>query len=311
MSQPSQRDDNQRVYTPFAGFDNVREFLFRFAAKGIVPYRWFNKNLPAKNALSKCSLPLKLEIVSHCWNYSDFLTYQLSSLITYPFEGLSVTHTVFYCHEDLATTELLAFFEAQQTDNVTWNFINLPKEQLFRRAIGRNMAAKQSSADWVWFTDCDVVFHEGALTALAKALAGRQDVLVYPQTLRVTELLSKDDDMLAQVKQAPGVREVDTQKFSERNFTRATGPIQIVHGDVARACGYCDDVEVYQKTMPRWAKCYDDRCFRWLINSKGVPIDVPNVLFIRHAEKGRYQQGSQISFIRKSIRRAKSSLIGR
>jgi hypothetical protein len=80
---------------------------------------------------------------------------------------------------------------------------------------------------------------------------------------------------------------------------------------VARACGYCDSLAVYQKTMPRWSKCYEDRAFRWLLGSQGVPIDVPNVLFIRHAEKGRYQQNSQLSVLRKTIRRVKSALFNK
>ena len=301
---------NQRHDKTFTRLDSFKEILFRFAAKGWVPYYWFNKNLPSQELLSKAKLPVKLEIVSHCWNYSDLLSYQLSSLVKYEFQHAEVTHTVFYSEEDQATTQLLEFFSSQHKENVTWNFIALPKEQLFRRAIGRNEAAKQSQADWVWFTDCDVVFHEGALDALANELKGRQDVLVYPAKMRVTELLAKDDPLLQQIQQ-PAVREVDMEKFTDRTFSRATGPIQIVHGDVARACGYCDDLEVYQKAMPRWAKCYDDRAFRWLINSQGVPINVPNVLFIRHAEKGRYQQDSKISLIRKNIRRIKSNLIGR
>lgn len=302
---------DQRHYKSFTRLDGIKEVLFRFAAKGWVPYHWFNKNLPAPQQLRQASRPVKLEIVSHCWNYSEFLTYQLSSLVKYEFKDAEVTHTVFYSPEDSATSEVLEFFRSQSKPGLTWNFIALPKEQLFRRAIGRNIAAKQSGADWVWFTDCDVVFHQGALDALAKELEGRQDTLVYPAQMRVTELLAKDDPLLQQVKQQPAVREVDMKKFSDRTFSRATGPIQIVHGDVARACGYCDDLEVYQRTMSRWAKCYDDRAFRWLINSQGVPIEVPNVLFIRHAEKGRYQKGSKISLVRKTIRRVKSNLIGR
>ena len=302
---------NQRHYDTFTRLDGFKEVLFRFAAKGWLPYHWFNKNLPSPEQLSKAELPIKLEIVSHCWNYSDFLTYQLSSLIKYDFKDVEVTYTLFYFEEDVATSKVLEFFSSQQKPRLTWNFIALPKEQLFRRAIGRNIAAKQSKADWLWFTDCDVVFHESSLDALARELQGRQDALVYPGKMQATELLAKNDPLLQKVKQKPAIREVDMEKFSDRSFSRATGPIQIVHGDVARACGYCHDLKVYQKTMPRWSKCYDDRAFRWLINSQGVPINVPNVLFIRHAEKGRYHQGSKISLFRKSIRRIKSRLIGR
>jgi hypothetical protein len=297
-------------YPPFTRLDSIKEFLFRFAAKGIIPFHWINKNLPEQSSLAKAELPIKLEIVSHCWNYSDFLTYQLSSLAKYPVNKVTVTHTVFYSEEDRATSELLAYFSSKQITNVHWNFIALPTEQLMRRAIGRNIAAKQTKADWVWFTDCDVVFHQGSLDSLAEQLHGRQDYLVYPRKLLATELLQKDDPLLADASDELGIKEVDMTKFSDQHFSRATGPIQIAHGDVARACGYCDDLKIYQTTVERWKKTYDDRAFRWLINSQGVAIDVPNVLFIRHAEKGRYKKDSAFSRVRKLVRKIKSSVFG-
>jgi hypothetical protein len=296
---------------PFGRLDAVKEFFLRFAASGFIPGRWFNKTLPEATTLSKASAPLKLEIVSHCWKYAEFQLYQLSSLVNYPPTRCDVTHTVFYSEEDADTVRLLNFFRDKTVANVKWNFIALPKEQLFRRAIGRNLAAKTTQADWIWFTDCDVVFHQGALDALAGQLENRQDVLVYPQRMLVTSLLAKDDPLIAKARAEPAVMDIDISQFSVREFNRATGPIQIAHGDVARACGYCDGLAVYQKTMPRWSKCYEDRAFRWLLGSQGVPVTVPNVLFIRHAEKGRYQQNSQLSVVRKTIRRIKSALLNK
>ena len=302
---------SQQQYPAFTKLDAFKEFLFRFAAKGYVPYHWYNKNLPHKNELSSAGKPLKLEIVSHCWQYSQLLTYQLSSIVKYPITNLELTFTVFYSKEDIDTSKVLDFFADQQAKNITWNFIALPKEQLFRRAIGRNIAAKQSKADWIWFTDCDVVFHENALDQMAGELAGITEPLVYPKKMQVTELLPKDDPLFEQVRHNPSICELETTKFTERTFTRATGPIQIVHGHIARTCGYCDDLPVYQKTMPSWSKCYDDRAFRWLINSQGYPIEVNNIFFIRHVEKGRYKKDSGYTKVRKFIRKTKSSLIGR
>ncbi|GAA4894525.1 glycosyltransferase family A protein [Ferrimonas pelagia] len=295
----------------FTRMDGVKEYALRLAASGWIPGRWFNSALPEKTALRAAQRPLTLEVVSHCWKYSEFQLYQLSSLVNHAPTQLKVIHTVFYSDEDADTVRLLDFFRTQQVANVTWNFIALPKEQLFRRAIGRNQAAKQTQADWIWFTDCDVVFHEGALDTLATQLEGCQEFLVYPQQMLATDLLPKDDPLIVQAKANPTVMELDLTRFSVRKFSRATGPIQIAHGDAARACGYCDSLAVYQKPMTRWSKCYEDRAFRWLLGTQGVPIEVPNVLFIRHAEKGRYQQGSQISVLRKTIRRMKSALFNR
>ncbi|MBW3141221.1 glycosyltransferase family A protein [Ferrimonas balearica] len=301
----------ERHASEFTLGEKIVEASLRLAASGGIPGRWFNKALPEQSALTPAEAPLTLEIVSHCWKYSEFQLYQLSSLVNYPPTALQVVHTVFYSEEDDDTVRLLDFFRTMSVENVRWNFQPMPKEELFRRAIGRNRAAKATEADWVWFTDCDVVFHEGALDALAKQLEGRQDYLVYPQQMLATELLSKDDPLILEAKRHPRLMELDLTRFSVRKFSRATGPIQIAHGDVARACGYCPDLKVYQKPMPRWSKCYEDRAFRWLLGTQGTPIEVPNVLFIRHAEKGRYQQGSQLSLLRKTIRRIKSALIGR
>lgn len=298
---------------PFRRLDAVKEFFLRFAASGFLPGRWFNPALPERATLSKASLPLRLEIVSHCWKYAEFQLYQLSSLVNYPPTRCEVTHTVFYSEEDADTVRLLNFFRQKTVPNVRWNFVAMPKEQLFRRAIGRNLAAKRNTADWIWFTDCDVVFHQGALDTLAEQLTGKQETLVYPQKMLITSLLAKDDPLIVKARTEPAVMDIDIDmgQFSVREFTRATGPIQIVHGDVARACGYCESLAVYQKTMQRWSKCYEDRAFRWLLGSQGVAIQVPNVLFIRHAEKGRYQKDSHLSVIRKTIRRIKSSVFNK
>lgn len=295
----------------FNTLDAFKEFFFRFAAKGLLPSTWFNQNLPSKQQRATASQPVSIEIVSHCWKYAEFQLYQLSSLVNFPPTSCIITHTVFYSVEDVDTVRLLNYFGQINVNNVQWNFIALPKEQLFRRAIGRNIAAKKTQADWVWFTDCDVVFHQGALDALAAQLIGRQDVLVYPRQMQVTSLLAKDDPLITKARAEPAVMDIELSQFSVRHFSRATGPIQIAHGDVARACGYCADLAVYQKTMPRWSKCYEDRAFRWLVGSQGVAIDIPNVFFIRHAEKGRYQQDSQLSKVRKTIRRLKSAVFNK
>jgi hypothetical protein len=294
----------------FTHLDAIKEFLLRYAASGLFPARVFNRNLPKLTDLTPAEPPIALEIVSHCWNYSHFLLYQLSSLINYPPKQLTVTFTVYYSEEDRDTVRLLDFFRAFTAKNVQWNFCPLPKSRLFRRAIGRNLAAKASKADWVWFTDCDILFHQGCLDGLARQLQGRQEILVYPQQVKQTTCLAKDDPLIDKTRTLPQVKDVDTAQFTASTVKRATGPLQIVHGDVARACGYCDDLAVYQKPQAHWAKAYEDRAFRWLLGTQGVPIEVPNVLWIRHVEKGRYQAGSRFTQVRKAVRRIKSRLTG-
>jgi len=96
--------------------------FFRFAAGGKVPAQWFEPNLPLQQDRAAKTGQLQLEVVSHCWNYSHFLVYQLSSLVLFPPHKLDVTMTVFYSPEDKKTAELLAFFKEQKVPGVTWNW---------------------------------------------------------------------------------------------------------------------------------------------------------------------------------------------
>ena len=158
--------------------DGLQGRFLRLAASGLVPARWFLAELPAQQQRAAKTGHLQLEIVSHCWKYAHMLVYQLSSLVLFPPQSCTVTMTVFYGEEDTATVALLAYFGELKVPNVVWNWQCLPRQALFRRAIGRNLAARNSQADWVWFTDCDVLFRAGCLDGLAAALQGRQDVLV-------------------------------------------------------------------------------------------------------------------------------------
>jgi hypothetical protein len=294
-----------------AVFDGLKEFLLRFAASGLFPARAFINDRPHRSELRVVDGEVSLEIVTHCWNYARFFVYQLSSLVRYPPKRMRLRFTAFYSEEDRATAELVRHFATLRVPNLEWNFQPLPTPLLMRRAIGRNHAARHTAADWIWFADCDMVFHEGCLDALEPLLKGRQEILLFPDTLWVTPLLTEADPMIAAGKGRSELLEVDRSKFQPRRFDRATGAIQILHGDVARRHGYCDDLAVYQKPKHHWTKTYEDRALRWLLGTQGVPIALPNLLLIRHAEKGRYQEDSRVSVVRKTVRRLKSALFNR
>lgn len=285
----------------------VGRFL-RFAAGGAVPARWFLASVPGPEARAAKTGALNIEIVSHCWNYAHFLVYQLSSLVKYPPQQAHVTMTVYYCEEDLRTRALLDYFGTLEVERVKWNWRALPRQALFRRAIGRNQAALRTQADWIWFTDCDLMFREGCIDGLEQVLQGRNDVLVYPEVERCTSLLTDEDPMLKVDLQHLQVVDVDTSQFDEFRRTRATGPLQITHGDVARACGYCDSLPYYQQPSETWCKAYEDRAFRWLLRTQGTPLPIPGVYRIRHVFKGRYTGGALNTGMRSRLRRFTSWL---
>ncbi len=265
----------------------LTENFYRIAAGGWLPRTWFLKDCPQPSDLPARTGRLHLEIVSHCWKYSHLQDYQLSSLVLHPPQNCDVTMTVFHSSEDERTVELLKFFDQQTPANVTWNWCPLPKEQLFRRAIGRNLAAKATTADWIWFTDCDQLFHAGCLDAVNQELQGRQDTLVYPTEVHCTRLLEDDDQVLTATSE-PAVVDIDASQFVPVTHSRAIGALQILHGDVARQVGYCDAIKFYQQPVEHWHKCYEDRALRWLLGTDGVPIHVPGIYRIEHVRKGRY-----------------------
>lgn len=286
--------------------DSLDNLFFRFATK-IVPARWFLSNIPSEAKRSACHERLSLEIVSHCWGYSHLLAYHLSSFVNYPVTKMDVTVTVFYSKEDHGTQAMLDFFGEISIPNVTWNWQYLPKEQLFRRSIGRNRAALATKANWVWFVDCDLILHEGCLDSLAPALHGRNDVLLCPKEESITSLLEESNPLLASGAE-PQIIDIDTTLFSKNKINRAVGAFQITHGDVARACGYCNNIRVYQTPVNHWRKTYEDRAYRWLLQTQGTRIDIPGIYRIRHISKGRYKKDTFWAKLRGFVRLTKSRI---
>lgn len=276
-----------------------------------LPAKWF---FDAPADLGAFNLPAdrkaRIEIVSHCWNYAIFLHYQLSSLVEHAVSRADVVVTVFYSKEDADTQRVLDFFSGQKIDYLTWNFVALEKEYLFRRSIGRNMAAKSTTADWIWFTDCDSIFNQGCLDSLLASLDGHRGALVYPSTEYRTDALG--EGTVSYYNQLPAIIKLVSSgdlTFFPTSISRATGPLQITRGDVARQIGYCDSVSIYQKPALSWCKCVEDRIFRWIIGSSGESVDISNVCRIQHKEKGRYEAGN-IKGIRLLVRKLKLSFWG-
>ncbi len=286
--------------------DTASGLFYRFAASGALPASWFRDTDPAGVARVGRTGRLSLEIVTHCWRYGHFLTYQLSSLVNHRTDKLDVTMTVYHAPEDEAVVRVLRFFEGIEVPGVSWCWRPLPRERLFRRGIGRNLAARATRADWIWFTDADIVFYGSCLGSLAEALQGREDALVHPRTILGTSLLPDDHDILRQGRTGPAVREIPVEEFRPYGgvHDKAKGPFQIVHGDVARAVGYCETIGLYQRPAPRWRKTYEDRAFRWLLGTDGTALDVPGVCQIRHAVKGRYREDSATGRLRSFIRKS-------
>jgi hypothetical protein len=229
---------------------------------------------------------MHLEIVSHCWRYSSLLNFQLSSFVLAP-PRVRVTMTVYYAEEDEKTSRLLKFISSRLPPNVLGNWRALPKEYLFRRAIGRNDAALKSTADWVWFTDCDYVFRQGFLDKLCAELRSRSAAFAFPRSaLRVPEHLT--EQLLKAVHDAPpDIIEIPPNYGELQTFSRAIGGLQIVRGDIAREKGYLKDNRKMQRPATHWLRAIDDVRFRKSLGIAGLPIELPGLVRLGHAVKGR------------------------
>lgn len=282
----------------------LRNQFYNRIVGSVLPLAWFAPRSPDASELSIAGSPLQLQIVSHCWNYSHLSLFQLSSLVNYPPQQCELTYTLFYAEEDQGMLKLIEHFSQMQVPNITWDWQVLPKAELFRRAIGRHRASLATTADWIWFTDCDLIFHKGCLDSLVTSVADKQTRMVFPAYEGITDLLPPEHPMLNQNITDSGTIDIDPDLFQRNTISKAKGAFQIVHGDVARAAGYCGTIPLYQKPSEQWRKTYEDTVFRRLIQSEGEPVEIKNLYRIRHAEKGRYAEGSRLSAFRKRLRKA-------
>lgn len=239
-----------------------------------------------------------VEIISHCWRYSRALTYQLSSLVLNPPKRVRVYLFVF-CHEtDRPTMDVLKLFSGP-----LWSHLNADDQisprliyiyplnigMILNRSICRDLRAKMTEADLVWFCDCDYFFGPGCLDALADVPLDPAEEgyspLYYP---RVT-FYNKDHangDAYSLRAAVPGVYDIDPADFVEHRPRRAIGGIQIVPGDVARREGYCPNHRKWQTPCDTWKQTGADRVFRKILGTNGKPIDMPNCYRIRQSTEG-------------------------
>ncbi len=237
---------------------------------------------------------MKLEIVSHCWNYARLLTYQLSSLVLFPVRNVQTTMTVFFCPEDGRTSRVLDYFGTQRVSGVQWQWWPLERSQLLNRAIGRNLAALQSIADWIWFADADMCFRQDCLGQLAIAVAGTDVPLIYPRTVQINRTHALGDSHIEAASGNPRILDVQPDQFVATHYSRAIGGVQICRGEVMRSVGYCNDRPNCQQPRTVWRRCVEDVAFRRSLRTSGLPVDVSGVYRIRHSRQGRDHPGIEL-----------------
>ncbi len=237
----------------------------------------------------------KIEVVTHCQSierpyYEALLTYQLSSFVLHPPTKCKLVVTVCCCPEDKATEKVLDFF----FDKVNLNVIRLTPGRLGRRAIGRNIAAKTTDADIVWFTDVDYIFYKWCLDSLASLELDKVAALFYPNKSNIHAKAGME--AIQKVQGVPRIVDIQPHNFVARTHYKAIGGVQIVEGDFARRYGYCDKSVACQTPTPdgTFASCICDLHFRGICRMLGgqAGLDIKGIYRMWHPRR-RYKDESQ------------------
>ncbi len=236
-------------------------------------------------------MPL-IEIVSHCWaeeleHYSTALRFQLSSLILHPPVECNVMATICCVPTDWRTYRELCYFARAMTIKI----IPMSRDHIGRRSIGRNIAAKQTGADIVWFADCDQAFLHGILDQLATMVWPEPSEMIFPRRIMIHKDWDTGDAVTSAEPEEPRLVDLDESLFTPKRYFRAIGGVQIVRGDFAREHGYLDGIERWQRPPAGHAfkDFRDDVHYRHFCKAKagGVPpkaVDLPGVYRIRHGK---------------------------
>ena len=242
-----------------------------------------------------------IELVSHIYaeklpRFAEFLRYQASSLLLHK-PKCDVQLTVCYTSEDHYTVNAIEWIRSKLVPGVSLNLIPMIPAKLFRRSIGRNIAALATKADITWFADIDHCFYEGCLDSLADLQWPRRTSLVYPQNIMIQNSWKLGDETADRSKGNGNLLELCADDFHFKKLHKAIGGVQIVQGNMAREKGYLNGRRQYQSLrnpVVPWPDFEDDIVFRMHMKSLGRlrRISIPNMFRMRHTQTS-YQKDKE------------------
>lgn len=235
---------------------------------------------------------MSVRIVTHCYGlelpqYSYFLDAQLWSLREFAPIGTCITICLWL--EDFLTQSIIKRHEGIDSEKLEIRLLMTShKGDLFNRAILRNVAAKRSTEDVVWFTDVDHIFGEGCLQALEEQMKNTEGVLHYPESLLIHKDHETGDKYWKRLKD-DSYFYLNQNDFQPMQYHKAIGGVQIVPGWFARKYGYLDHSDKLLKptdgTKP-FPTFRDDVKYRKFCSYHGptVKLQLPNLYRLRHTE---------------------------
>ena len=234
----------------------------------------------------------KLELVVHVFSeqipaYAKMFTAQLSGIALYPPKKCEVTVTVWTAETDSLTAfvvDRFAWIFKERGTPATLRLRTLQKTHLFRRAIGRNISAKECEADVQWMNDGDYVGMDGCLDSIAAIdfEAMKPAEMTFPKYYFMQETHAHGDEEIRRI--VPGeIFETDRRYYFKKRLKLGIGGLQILPREFARR-GYLDGTKWIKprKDDRPFPDTDDDARFRRTIHSS-VPSDIVNLYRMRHS----------------------------
>ncbi len=227
---------------------------------------------------------MSIHICTHAFagklpQYAVFLRAQLSSLVLYPPE-CDWKVTVCFANDDLPVFNVLVEFKQMMGESLDCQ--SMVRGYLFRRAIGRNQAAKSCRSDLFWATDVDHVFGPGCLDDLYETwrLLPKKPSMVWPNQILIHKTHEIGDQFWKSNLEKTGMIDINPDDFEPKTYHDGIGGIQIINGDYARRHGYLSDQEKWlvpvspEKPFPEFR---DDCKFRNLVKYRGSVVKISQI----------------------------------
>lgn len=242
-----------------------------------------------------------VRIVTHAYaqqlpQYAVFLRAQLTGLL--PVQVPRTHVTVCYTPADRAVADVIDDFILLLGNRLT--LMPMSEDKLFRRSIGRNIAAKSCQESIIWFADVDHLISANCLAALWwQMMTLDENVLAWPKSLWIQREHEVGDQFVADHLHTRGEINLGCLGLAQFGFVRpsaaweekayfsAIGGVQIVTGQYAREYGYLDHAPKWQQ--PRtdgkpFGDFRDDVKFRkhCLSQMPGKVLNLPELYRLRH-----------------------------
>lgn len=226
-----------------------------------------------------------IEICSHCFRYPRLLTLHLSAYVLYPPKS-EVVVTVCYSKSDKTVLDTLDFFSGIKVPSVTWRWMDLPHNQLMRRAIGRDMVCRTTDAEYLLLSDIDYVLRGHVIDAAVEEMRASKPALCYPR-LPLQSISHEHGDSEIEKVIHPAIYDIDESKYAEIKIDRPIGGCQWYPGDVARKRGYLPKGHKFLNPEPVWRQTREDGRARGYSGLDNKALSVSGVYRIRHSDRGR------------------------